>query len=342
MNPSNKTQSGPGPSSGYVGLATVRERFAAQVIDAIACGLLFGFPAFRAEHFARIGGSLPSWAAQVDPRMIAAGVFILASFVYFVVMEWLANGTLGKLLCRLRVVNLDRKHCGFVSALVRNFTRPVDLLAGPLLAMLSPLRQRLGDRIAETLVVRLTRPEGAQLEPPEFAAWEQRARAAIVDFVLLTGFAVAYVADTRLLSGGPRLAVGLDGVALLALPVLLFAYFAGMEAIFGATIGKMFSRLRVVYLNGEPGDFTTATIRTLARPLEMTAAYLPSILLVKFTRNRQRLGDILAGSSVARTGKVHPAGPWAAAIVAVIVAALVTHTVATGGAREIFALLAAR
>jgi len=324
-----------------VGLATVRERFAAQVIDAIACGLLFCFPAFRTEHFARIGVSLPSWATRVDPWILAAGIFILATFVYFVVMEWLAGGTVGKLLCRLRVVSLDRKRCGFVSALVRNFTRPVDLLAGPLMVMFSPLRQRLGDRIAETVVVRLTRPEGAPLQPPEFAAWEQRARAAIVDFVLLSGFAVAYIADTRLLSGGPHLAAGLDGVALLALPVLLFAYFAGMEAIFGATIGKMFSRLRVVYLNGEPGDFTTATIRTLARPLEMTAAYLPSILLVKFTRNRQRLGDILAGSSVARAGKVHPAAPWATGVVAAIVVGLVTHTVATGGAREILALFAA-
>jgi uncharacterized RDD family membrane protein YckC len=323
-------------------LATVRERFAAQVIDAIACGLLFSFPAFRAEHFARIGASLPLWATRVDPWIIVAGVFILATFVYFVVMEWLAGGTVGKLLCRLRVVNLDRKRCGFVSALVRNFTRPVDLLAGPLLVMFSSLRQRVGDRIAETVVVRLTRPEGASLEPPEFAAWELRAKAAIVDFVLLSGFAVAYIADTRLLSGGPHRAVGLDGVTLLALPVLLFAYFAGMEAIFGATIGKMFARLRVVYLNGERGDFTTATIRTLVRPLEMMAAYLPSILLVRFTRNRQRLGDILAGSSVAKAGKVHPAGPWAAGIVATITVALVAHTVATGGAREILAFLAPR
>jgi uncharacterized RDD family membrane protein YckC len=342
MNSSNKTMTGLGPGSKYVGLATVRQRFAAQVIDAIACALLFCFPAFRTEHFARIGGSLPLWATRVDPWILAAGVFILATFVYFVALEWLAGGTVGKLLCRLRVVNLDWERCGFVSALVRNFMRPADLLAGPLMVMFSAQRQRLGDRIAETVVVRLAPREEAPLQPLEFATWEQRAKAAIVDLVLLAGFAVAYIADTRLLSGGPRLAVGLDGVALLALPVLLFAYFAAMEAIFGATIGKMFARLRVVYLNGERGDFTTATIRTLVRPLEMIAVYLPSILLVKFTRNRQRLGDMLAGSSVARTGKVHRAGPWAAGIVAVIVVALVTHTVATGGAREILALLVSR
>jgi uncharacterized RDD family membrane protein YckC len=335
---SNTSQQG----TGSLGLATVRERFAAQVIDTLVCSLLFCFPAMRTEHFARIGGSLPAWATRIDPWILAGGVFILGTFVYFVAMEWLAGGSVGKLLCRLRVVNLDRKRCGFVSAMVRNFMRPADLLAGPLMVMLSERRQRLGDRIAETVVVRRTRREESPLEAPEFAAWELRAKAAIVDLVLLTGFAVAYIADTGLLSGGPHLGAGLDSLTFLALPAALFAYFAGMEAIFGATIGKMFARLRVVYLNGERGDFTTSTIRTLVRPLEMAAAYLPSILLVKFTRNGQRLGDLLAGSSVARTSKGHPVGPWAAVLVVAIVAALVTHTVATGGARDILALVAAR
>jgi len=274
--------------------------------------------------------------------MLAAGAFVLATLVYFVVMEWLGGGTVGKLLCRLRVVSVDRKRCGFVSALVRNFVRPVDLLAGPLLVAFSPQRQRLGDRIADTVVVRLAPREEAVVQPPEFAAWEQRARATIVDFVLLGIFAIAYIADTGSLYVGSRLAAGPAAVVWLALPVLLFAYYAGMEATFGATIGKMFARLRVVHVDGGPGDFTTGTIRTLARPLEMLAGYLPSILLVRFTRNRQRLGDILAGSSVATASKVHPVGPWAAGIVAAISIGLMAHAVATGGARQIMAFLTPR
>jgi uncharacterized RDD family membrane protein YckC len=335
MVPSIEIQAGPGSS----GLATVRDRFAAQVIDALVCGLLFWYPAIRtAEHFGKIGVSLPLLAIQVSPGMLAAGIFVLATFAYFVFMEWLAGGTAGKLLCRLRVVKPDRDRCGFVSALVRNFTRPADLLPGPWLLLLSRKRQRLGDRIAETVVIKLPRREPVPLKLPEFATWEQRAQAAILDLVLLAILTCAYIADTRSLSAAHQLGAALDDIALLALPVFLFAYYAAMEATFGATIGKMLTRLRVVHLNGEPCDFTAATIRTLLRPLETATAYLPSILLVKFTRNRQRFGDIVAGSSVARTPEVHPAGPWAAGVLAAIAVSLVAHAVATGRVRELLSL----
>jgi len=339
MVPSNEIPAGPG----NMGLATVRDRVAAQVIDALVCGLLFWYPAIRtAEHFGKIGVSLPWWAIQVSPGTLATGIFLLATFAYFVFMEWLAGGTAGKLLCRLRVVKPDGRRCGFVSALVRNFTRPADVLPGPFLLLLSRKRQRLGDRVAETVVIKLPRREAAPLERPEFATWEQRAQAAILDLVLLAVLAIAYLVDTRPLSGAHPLGAALDGAALLALPVFLFAYYAAMEAAFGATIGKMFTRLRVVCLNREPCDFTAATLRTLVRPLETATAYVPSILLVKFTRNRQRFGDIVAGSSVVTTPEVHPAGPWAAGVLAAIAVSLVAHAVATGRVRELLSLAAPR
>lgn len=337
MVPSIEIQPGPECNS----LATVRDRFAALAIDTAVCGLLFWPLAFRTgERLGTIAIPRPSLAIEAGPGTLAAGIFVLAMFMYFFAMEWLAGGTVGKLLCRLRVANMDGKRCGLVSALVRNFTRPADVLAGPLLVLFSPMRQRLGDRIAQTVVIKLPRREAAPSQPLEFANWEQRAQAAIVDFVLLAAFASAYAADMCFNSGGHRLSVGLGGFAMLALPVLLFAYYTGMEATFGATIGKMFARLRVVYLNGEPCDFTAATIRTVARPLEMMAAYVPSIVLVRFTRNRQRFGDIAAGSSIARTPEVHPAGPWAAGVFAAIAVSLVAHAVATGRVRELLSLAA--
>ncbi len=77
---------------------------------------------------------------------------------YYVVMESAFGGTIGKLLVGLRVV--DRQGCRvtFGEALIRNVMRIVDglffYLVAAIFAWSSPLHQRLGDRLAGTVVVR--------------------------------------------------------------------------------------------------------------------------------------------------------------------------------------------
>jgi uncharacterized RDD family membrane protein YckC len=87
-------------------------------------------------------------------------VFLVVMFLYFVLLEGLAGATLGKRLVRLRVVGVHGPHVGLPRALLRNILRIVDGLPalgilGAILIATSVERARLGDRVAETRVVRV-------------------------------------------------------------------------------------------------------------------------------------------------------------------------------------------
>ena len=90
---------------------------------------------------------------------------LLVVVVYFVALEGLFGATLGKLLVGLRVVTTGGGRPGWRAILIRNLLRPVDALpflnaVGVVSIWTSPLAQRVGDRLANTLVA----PPG-QAEP---------------------------------------------------------------------------------------------------------------------------------------------------------------------------------
>ncbi len=83
----------------------------------------------------------------------------LILFAYFLICEGLTGRTVGKVALGLRVVRLtDGGPCGWSRSIVRNLVRPFDLLfvgmPGALVVMFTPARQRLGDLLGGTLVVR--------------------------------------------------------------------------------------------------------------------------------------------------------------------------------------------
>ncbi|HEY3758116.1 MAG TPA: RDD family protein [Opitutaceae bacterium] len=86
------------------------------------------------------------------------GYFVLSQG-YFLVMEGAYGGrTLGKALCRLRVVDADGLRLSWSQVIVRSVLRFVDglpafYLVGGVSALLSPRAQRLGDLAAGTVVV---------------------------------------------------------------------------------------------------------------------------------------------------------------------------------------------
>lgn len=87
----------------------------------------------------------------------AVALYGLASFVaYFAIFEWLHGTTLSKSIHKMRVVKADGAPCGPLTALVRSLMLLVDGLFFGIVAaisMASPLHQRLGDRLARTVVV---------------------------------------------------------------------------------------------------------------------------------------------------------------------------------------------
>lgn len=90
------------------------------------------------------------------PWWLNAIVGLALSTAYYTLFEGLYGASVGKLLLRMRVVQTDGRPCSLGSALVRALLRHVDGLFLGLVAassMKPPLRQRLGDKAADTVVL---------------------------------------------------------------------------------------------------------------------------------------------------------------------------------------------
>ncbi len=90
------------------------------------------------------------------PLLARLSLALVLSILYTAAMEAAFGATVGKLLLGLRVVNYEGRLCSLGQALLRGVLRLADgLIFGAVayLQMKSPLRQRLGDRVARTLVV---------------------------------------------------------------------------------------------------------------------------------------------------------------------------------------------
>ncbi len=122
--------------------AGVGVRFLAVLIDGIILGVVGGLLSFVFRNAPGLGGSI---------------VGILA-IVYFIVMEATQGATLGKMALGLRVVKMDGSPISWTESVVRNLLRIIDglfvYLVGAIFVWTSPLKQRLGDRVAHTVVIR--------------------------------------------------------------------------------------------------------------------------------------------------------------------------------------------
>ena len=110
--------------------------------------------------FAKLGNAL-------SVALIILGIFIL-DFSYFVFFELYAAGqSPGKRFFQIRVMSGRGQRLRFADVLIRNTLRPVDMLpfamvAGGLTAIIDPYHRRLGDLMADTIVVRDVRQTAPQ------------------------------------------------------------------------------------------------------------------------------------------------------------------------------------
>lgn len=122
----------------------------------------------------------------------------------------------------------------------------------------------------------------------------------IIVYAILYGVAMA-TGDT--IEGG--------GFNLVGWPVVIgfllcFAYFVILEALYGATVGKFLTGLRVVDEKGRPISWGQSAIRNAFRAIDGLPLYLIGFITMCVTKNRQRLGDLVAGCVVVRRA-VQPA-----------------------------------
>jgi len=138
-----------------------------RVIATVIDGLLFGAAyVLLALAFGDISvkGEAANWDAHLSPEWnVTYGLLVVA---YYVLMEGHLGQTLGKLVTGITVVSeASGRPPGLAAAALRTLLRLVDGLFTYAIAFVVTLssdrRQRLGDIVAHTLVVRTTtKPEG--------------------------------------------------------------------------------------------------------------------------------------------------------------------------------------
>lgn len=141
--------------------ASLFRRFIAYFIDnlllllppAVAIALFFPLDDFPRNPF--------RFALMVLFTLI---FFFLGGFLYHSLLEGLLGQTLGKKLCGIRVLKADFTPCGPGAGFLRNLLRIVDAFFYYLVAAVSLAGtfkwQRVGDMVAETVVVRQKKTEG--------------------------------------------------------------------------------------------------------------------------------------------------------------------------------------
>lgn len=112
-------------------------------------------------------------------------------------------------------------------------------------------------------------------------------------------------------------ASGVDGGGAVAVAVVLFlllwGYYPVSEALWnGQTIGKRAQRLRVVRTDGQPVTIGPVLVRNLVRIVDfLPAYYVVGLVTMVLTKRSQRLGDLAAGTVVARDRPLPPPVPLA-------------------------------
>lgn len=124
-------------------------RFVAVLIDSIIL-FIFGYLLAAVTGGTTAGG----FELQGGPFFI----FSLTGLLYYILLEAFLGGTLGKLAVGIRVRMEDGGPVTMGASVIRNLLRIVDglflYLIGAIFVWTSPYKQRLGDRLAKTVVVK--------------------------------------------------------------------------------------------------------------------------------------------------------------------------------------------
>jgi len=155
----------PPPPSGYAPpspLGDLGSRIVAGIIDYIIIGIVAGIlSVFLVVPWALTGPSMMGTfgLGWFGGMWAIVGVMWLLWLIYFTYFEGTSGQTIGKKFTHIRVVKEDGSRCDFGSALLRNILRIVDHLPflyilGIILIAATEKRQRLGDMLAKTIVVK--------------------------------------------------------------------------------------------------------------------------------------------------------------------------------------------
>jgi uncharacterized RDD family membrane protein YckC len=146
----------------YQGVAI---RFVALLIDVIILAIITGIiTAPLNTPVVTVSVSEGVWNTATSPNplaWLAGGVSLLIQLVYFVLLQGAYGQTVGKMAVKIKVVREDGTKIDYKDALVRTVLVIIDAipyfipyLLGAILIWTSDTKQRLGDRVAHTVVVK--------------------------------------------------------------------------------------------------------------------------------------------------------------------------------------------
>ena len=159
------------PASGATDYAGLGRRFVAHLIDGFLC--LVAYMIIGSLVAAQTGGLTDDgFSMQGAPALVVMLLTFIVTLGYFAILESSSGGkTLGKLIAGIRVADTGGGKASFNQALMRNILRLVDFLVfyivGIVLILMSEKNQRLGDRVAGTVVLRTRKAEHPKGEKPK-------------------------------------------------------------------------------------------------------------------------------------------------------------------------------
>jgi uncharacterized RDD family membrane protein YckC len=126
--------------------------------------------------------------------------------------------------------------------------------------------------------------------------------ATLVDSILyLIVFVVVAVVSGHAQASGGNASASLSGAPALIIDILFFLYYIVLEAVLGATLGKLLLGIRVVNVDGSRISWGASTIRNILRIIDaLPFAYILGAILIWTSARKQRLGDRAARTVVVR------------------------------------------
>ncbi|MBI2346417.1 MAG: RDD family protein [Deltaproteobacteria bacterium] len=276
--------------------AMLAERVAASLADAAIfwCCYFAGVASYhRVLHGAWLG-PIPTigWAG-----LVFHGVFALLLFCFYLLTESVFFATPGKWACGLRVRRTDGGNPSLTAILVRNLFRPLDLAPLCLVALIcmeaTIRRQRLGDLVAGTVVIRRERRHIAQSDLV-YGRTLARLLAGLVDLGVIAAFAGGWLLCLH--PGRPVQSAWL----LLTWPIAAVAFVSAPLALTQSSLGKWLLGLAVVAEDGSRISFAQALLRTIFLPLDWPGL---GALCIALSPKWQRIGDGVAGTVVVRRAR---------------------------------------
>ncbi len=165
-------------------LASISQRAVAQMIDFVFLAIVFVLVTYYVKGVWLMMPGDHLWII-FDP---ICGVFLIGIFAYFIGMEGLFGFTLGKLITGLRVVGEQGTRISMKKSAKRNLCRLIDGIAvyfvGIRIARKSPLIQRYGDKMGQTIVVLHDRNRAGQIKGPSVT---RKRSLTILDYDTLSG-----------------------------------------------------------------------------------------------------------------------------------------------------------